>query len=256
MLEFKLSGTWGNSYLGTYFISTHPKKNSKNELCATSTVNTCREFFIRSLRAKINNGDGFVKEARKAYGLITSGRYNSEMRVKTAQKALMTASEKGLYIINSFEKYHKWPLTKIYPVKCTNYYLPLVFFAGPRKWTTSPYLMSIWALLLRVGKGNYLPEKLLTLNHEDLVRQLAISCKTSKCNDANQISATLREWDPFLSLYKDLFGGNTRKYHWQLNHLNGHNDRPEGIMKLMNRTSGYKDLYTRYYNLKKEKGLK
>jgi len=256
MLEFKFTGSWDVGYLTFQYILTYPNSKNPGRLISTHAVNSCREYYIKSLREKINSGDSYIKPGRRAYALISFGRtYEGELAAR--QELLNVAAEKSLYIINSFEKHHKWQLTKLYPVKCENMALSLVFFSGPRRWTMSPYLMSIWALMVRLGRNSWLPKELLKLNHEDMVKQLLARAKSNNnSGDGAQLWKTLREWDNFMFLYKDLFGSETRKYHWQLGHLNGGSDRPEGIMKLMNGTTHYKSLHRRYYKLKEVNKLK
>jgi len=257
MLEYTYPGPNGWSaagYFGIRYIHTYPSPKDPNKLAQHGSPDDCREFFVKSYREKIEAGDAFTIWARKACCLFTYGRPQARL-LESWTTQLMEDAEKSTYIVNSFEKAHGWPLTKVYQVKCTNVSMPLVFFIGPRKWTTSPYLMSIWSLCIRLGRNEWLPKKLLTLNHENLVRQIAISAAPQSGGDAWQLS-TIRKWDSFLALYKDLFGGNTRKYHWNKDHLDGQNDRPEGIMMLLDGSTGYKKLNAEYYRLKKEKKLK
>jgi len=256
MLEYAYPGSsWSASgYFGIRYIHTYPNSKDPNKLASHGSPNDCREFFVKSYREKIEGKDARTIWARRAYCLFTYGRPEPRL-LKSWTTQLMEDAEKSTYITNSFEKAHGWPLTKVYQVNCTNMRMPLVFFVGPRKWTTSPYLLSIWSLTIRLGRNNWLPNKLLTLNHENLVRQLAISSASADGGDAYQLN-TIRQWDSFLTLYKDLFSGNTRRYHWDTDHLNGQNDRPEGIMMLLDGSTGYKNLNAEYYRLKKEKKLK
>lgn len=256
MLKFKYPGNWDASgYQVNYYLHTYPDIKKPGWLESYTGPNNCREFFVRSYREKINKGNGFTPWAQNACCLFCYGRPESR-NFEMWRDALENNSEKSLFIINSFEKRHGWPLTKLHLVECENLKIPFVFFHGPRKWTTSPYLMSIWSLCIRLGQNKWLPKKLMTLSHDDLVRQMLIAAKIQgDSGDAWQIS-TIREWDPFLSLYKDLFGGINRKEHWNKDHLHGSNDRPEGIMMLINKTTGYKTLSKKYYRLKKEKNIK
>ena len=76
------------------------------------------------------------------------------------------------------------------------------------------------------------------------------------CGDAEQLRSTIGQWDTFISLYKDLFGSHTRKYHWEIRHLMGRNDRPEGIRMLLVGNSGYTKLQKLYRELREEKKIK
>lgn len=256
MFEYRYPGRWDPSgYRVNYYLHTYPDIKRPGWLAGHGSPNNCREFFVKSYREKINGKNGFTPWALNASCLFCYG-HPEKRHFKEWRTALEKDSEKSLYITNSFEKKHGWPLTRLHKVECKNLDIPFVFFQGPRKWTMSPYLMSIWSLCIRLGQQAWLPKKLMTLNHEDLVRQTLIAAKCQeKTGDAYQVS-TMKEWDPFMSLYKDLFGGINRKEHWNRAHLGGANDRPEGIMKLINGTTGYEALRKKYYRLKKEKNIK
>jgi hypothetical protein len=258
MLKFKYGGSWdAGNYEGTYYMVAWPSATDKSRVVVNNNVHSCREFFVRSYRSLITNqnSSGFIKECRKAQGIYTTGRSYTK-QYDSRKINIRSYAEKGLYIINSFEREHGWPRTKMYEVECENMLLPAIFWSGPRKWTTSPYLMSIFTLLMRIGKNKWLPKQLFNLSHEDMVRQLAIAAKTNENNDATQLSKTIRDWDPFMTLYKDLFGDLPRKHHWDTSHLNGGGDRAEGIQKLITGTTHYKSLHKEYFRLKKEKNLK
>jgi len=253
MLEFEYEGNWERSdYAGYYYIITHPDPKNIHKLVTAYSVNSCREYFIRNYRRKITTDDILSPGVKKAYALISYGMAGDDRFVEWNAK-IQDESQKGLYIINSFERAHKWPLTKLYPVKGINICMPLVFFTGARKWTMSPYLMSIWSLCIRLGKNKWLPKRLLTLDHENLIRQLSISVKTSPaCNyDSREVSYTLKKWDTFMSLYSKLFAGVDRKDHWSIAHLKGFSGTSEGIRKLMDGSTSYTKLYNKYIKLTK-----
>jgi len=237
-------------YHSFYYLFAYPT-GKKDYLATNGELLGCREFFVGKYREIINNYPANNPSVKKAYALTTYG-YPNIKHFEDWKAELLEDSQKGLYILNSFEKEHKWPLTKLYPVECTPLEIPMVYFVGSRKWTMSPYLMSIWTLCIRLGRNKWLPKKLLTLDHSNLVRQLTISCATSNSGDRGQLRATLKKWDDFISLYHKLFGGISRKNHWSTKHLNGGNPRPEGIMKLMRGTTYYKELHNKFVELTKE----
>jgi hypothetical protein len=259
MLTYRYPGSWSSDgYRSLCYINTYPNPKEPGKLAEVGSLHSCREFFVRTCREKINENGGFTPWVRKAYCLLSYGKPQRLSMVKSWNDILESDVEKGVYITNSFEKAHGWPLTKMYQVETSSHnggQSTGVFIVGPRKWTTSPYLMSIWSLTIRLGRNGWLPRKLLTLDHENLVRQVAIAAAAISGGDGHQL-CTIREWDTFLTLYKDLFGGISRKYHWNKTHMHGVNDRPEGIMKLMKGGTGYKALADRYAMLKKERKLK
>jgi hypothetical protein len=259
MLQFEYNPPWDSCYTGYYYIHTWPLIGKPGILKGQGDIHSCREFYVRSYRHKIVNNNTHTVMAKRAFALVTYGnKAKSESDFEKRVAKLKSDSLKGLYIINSFEKHHNWPLTKLYDVECAterNRYLPLVFFSGCRKWTMSPYLLSIWCLAIRLGRNQFVPKQLFDLSHEDIVRQLAIAANTCSSGDGMQLRKSIREWDNLMILYKDMFGSENRKYHWALSHLNGGSDRPEGIMKLITGTTYYKELHKKFFELKKEKNL-
>ncbi|KPK10629.1 MAG: hypothetical protein AMJ56_07615 [Anaerolineae bacterium SG8_19] len=251
MLNYHHISSWGRTiYRGYYYIHTWPDPKKPGQLVSRDGTFNCREFFIESYRDNIRDGDTYEPRVLKAYALVTLGRPENSL-FDSWNNSLLKDSEKGLYIINSFEHEHKWPKTRLYKVSNRDN-IPFMFFLGPRKWTMSPYLMSLWTLMMRIGRNSWIPKNLMELDHENLVRQLAINAKTNasgSSGDSSQTSATIRSWDNFMSLYGGLFGHISRKYHWDRKRLNGHNSRPEGIRMLLTGTTKYQELYRKYRNL-------
>jgi len=249
MLKFRYKDVWSaGGYKGYYYILTYPDPENPNCLLPVGAKNSCREYFVERYRNIINNKDEDTPWAKKAYALVSYGRPFPQDFEKWDVK-LKHDTSRSLYIVNSFEKEHKWPLTKLRSVKCDNIEIPMVFFSGPRKWTMSPYLMSIWSLCIRLGRNHWLPKQLFTLSHENLVRQMAISATASRNDDGSQLAATIRMWDRFMSLYPKLFAGIDRKNHWSTSHLNGYSSRPEGILRLINGSTKYRVLYDKFNKL-------
>ena len=249
MLEFYYKDVWSYSaYKGFYYILACPDPEKPNRLLYIGSKNSCREFFVKRYREIIYSSDVSTPWVRKAYALVSYGK-PSLADFKKFDDELKHDASRSLYIVNSFEKEHKWPLTKLHLVECINIEVPMVFFSGPRKWTMSPYLMSIWSLCVRLGRNHWLPKKILTFDHENLVRQLAISAKLNNNDDGRQLSKTIRMWDRFMSLYSELFAGVDRKDHWSESHLNGSASRPEGILKLIDGSTHYTELYDKFNKL-------
>ena len=192
MFKFSYKDGWKSvNYIGTYYIFTYPDPNHKDQLMSSHDINSCREYFVKRYRNMIDHYGTSDHKIKKAYAIISCGK--PSWRFDDINTTLLQEAQKSLYIVNSFEKIHKWPLTKLYPVECTNEKIPMVFFVGPRKWTMSPYLMSIWTLCIRLGRNNWLPKGLLTFNHRNLVRQLITGARSSSNTDAYQLLLTIKK---------------------------------------------------------------
>lgn len=253
MLNFEFGDAWDTGYIGFYYIHTTLDPQRPNTLKSSCTVKSCREYYIKIYRDKINILPAASKEFSRMTALVTIGRpYAGSYDRK--REEFIESCKRSIFILNSFEKHHRWPLTHMHHIQ-SKARIPSMFFSGNRRWTMSPYLMSIWTFAIRIGRHNWMPKDLYKLNHKDLVPTLYKSCDKEKGRggDAYQLSETVLEWDMVMSLYKELFGCHTRKYNWDKCHLDGKPDRPEGILKLLTGTSPNKSLYERYKRLKNQK---
>ena len=219
--------------------------------------NTCREYFNVCMRNKyITNGHKGIDTSR-AYVVYTHGRVHKS-EAKGSQQRMLNVATKSLKIINAFERKHKWyPLTKIYPVDDDqgNIYVPSAFFLGPAKWTMSPYLFSLYTLMIRLGKNDWIDDKVSDLcnDHEKLVNKLYRLgyARRGQGGDALQLYRTVRIWDILMSNYKELFGNRTRAYNWSLDRLvNSDYHRTEGIMRLAMGSTGERGLHDKVQALK------
>jgi hypothetical protein len=264
MFTYSHQSAWENSnYQSFVFLKTFPVTRKK--LATTNSVHTCREYFVLSWRnGGIAGKAGLDRDQfRKAYALVTPGNPMSEL-ASSWKVTFEKQMAKSLYIITSLEKKHKWPLTRMYPVKSTGpmitLNMPLMFFQGSRKWTMSPYLMSLWTLMIRMGRNanGWLPDKVMKLKHDEMIAYIADRAKTTalRIGDATQTEKTIGHWDAFMSLYHPLFGNIPRHEHWSNKPLNGHNARPEGIVKLVTKQTFHKELCQKYFTLLKERNIK
>lgn len=257
MLEFNTKDLGcSGKYKRFCYISTYPTLENSKKLISANRTYDCREYFIEEYRHQIAIKDTKHIAIKRANALLTLGPY-SKKEFSSRNTTLKLDSQKSLFIINSFEKAHKWPLTKLYPVvSSTKELIPLIFFSGSRKWTMSPYLLSIWTLCIRLGRNKWLPNKITTLNHEELVKALWERAEGALVGDrevdSSQIYATIRKWDEFLELYPKLFSTNSRKYHWNSKHLTRGFSRPEGILRLISGQTQHRKLYRKWCELKKQ----
>lgn len=61
---------------------------------------------------------------------------------------------RGLKIVHHFEKIAKWPLCRIYRVigECLGEHEKVYAFKASRRWQRSPYMLSLFVLLIRLGR--------------------------------------------------------------------------------------------------------
>jgi len=212
----------------------------------------CRETFCAGMRHKHNNtksAQNFSKiNTNRLYVLITLGAPFSK---KGYWYEILNKMTKSLKIVNSFERRYKWPLSKMRLVddKRKSVNIPSVLFIGNRKWGISPYLVSLYTLLLRLGKYPWITNDVVNeTNHDELLEKLKKVCDTHKRNytDAMHIHVSINTAISLISNYDELFQGKSKKYHWSMDRLNnfggGYN---EGIRLLAEGKTRYKKLYNK-----------
>ncbi|TET59663.1 MAG: hypothetical protein E3J47_08245 [Candidatus Stahlbacteria bacterium] len=214
----------------------------------------CRETFCANIRHKHNgtrSGEGFSEiNTNRLYVLITFGG-------RTSDTGLLDKMTRSLKLVNSFERYHKWPLSKIKPAndKRKSVDIPSVLFIANRKWGVSPYLVSLYTLLIRLGKYPWLTDTIVNeADHKTIVAKLKKVCsaKRNTFNDAMHIHKSINMANILISNYDELFKGKSKRYHWSTGKLNSSLYYNEGISLLAADQSKYKKLQKKCLELKKK----
>ena len=143
------------------FCSATRRQASKFHYCRENLVCEIADFFRSSpYRQKQKNRI----DVRKMRLLVLAPWYNHHCHAyynKKYEKALKEEREKtersmqiGLKLVNHFEKMAKWPLTQLY--RATYRYLPeysfMYLFIGSSRWMRSPHMVSLFVLLVRLGR--------------------------------------------------------------------------------------------------------
>lgn len=153
----------------------------------------CRDFLHDAVRVHITKGSCSIFGFTYRYGknppvdmrnmrmLVTKFNMKDTER-KTFEKKMLCARE----VINHYETIAGWPKTKLKYVgdeKRANVWL----FVGTGKWMKSPFLVSMYTLLIRLG------DKYKTLNKfkdtKDLVSKLQTVSKQCSDNDAGYLKS-------------------------------------------------------------------
>jgi len=175
--------------------------------------------------------------------------------------------EKSLKLVNSFERYYKWATSKIRIAndERNNIDVPAVLFISNRNWVTSPYLVSFYTLLIRLGKHTWLTNTIVNeTDHKKLITKLKKACSINNIGDAKYILQSIDTATVIISNYNKLFKGKPKKYHWSISRLGLDPYKPkdmtnafhEGITNLANGFTYYKELYNKCINLIKEENDK
>jgi len=213
-----LFGIQLNSYKveNKFAVAYTPTK--KNEIVPATHLNSCREAVCDQIRAKLNYYNDFVKKFDvKKTKLLVYTKFLAENETQVLTKAQKNMVRKfkcdhkkemliGLKILNLFEKEFKWPITKIYSVRCDQLDEKHVFyyFVGSGKWIKSPHLFSLFMLLIRTGKSIEKRRMFRTLN--GFYKSLY---KNTKTVDINYMKTHYKRCLLVMKYYNKLFGKTT-----------------------------------------------
>lgn len=137
----------------------------------------CRDFLHDAVRAEIQKNSAGIYGFHYAHGKNPPIDLH-KMRMLVTKKAMKGAETEtferrmkhGLKLLNHYEKLAKWPrstLEKVKDEKRPNIWL----FIGPKQWMRSPYLVSMYTFLIRLG------DKYETIANFKTTKELVTSLK-------------------------------------------------------------------------------
>lgn len=131
----------------THFSFCTFEKDSAGErkLTQTGDWTMCREILSNRIRSCFTHKHCSVD--RNVMRLLILFRNKTKSAEKIAEKNI----NRSLKIINSFEKELCWNSSRLFKVETPAEYF-IYLLRGPRQWMTSPYAVSLYALLARMGK--------------------------------------------------------------------------------------------------------
>jgi len=222
------------------------------------TFTSCRETFNACLRHKYNETERVFSSinTHRLHVLITLGASNKE-NSEEDWAALLEKMTKSLKLLNSFERSYKWPLSRIKLIDNVrkNTYVPSVLFVGNRKWITSPYLVSTYTLLIRIGTAPWFTNDLADeSDHNKLITKIKKECLVETNRDGLHIKHSIKTINILMANYKELFSNKSRKYHWSTAIIRpGRNPYNEGIRVLASGTTGNIELLNKCNEISKRK---
>jgi hypothetical protein len=165
--------------------------------------------------------------------------------------------ENSVRLLHLYERIAGWPLTKTYKVKTDKDNIKLYYFLSSRRWIKAPYLMSLYILLIRIGKLEYLDDFKTYDDLTEIVNKLSAGKQAQQAgcdNDERYITNTFPYWKTIAENYGELFRKKKIEYYWSKERLTtdsyvGY----EGIDYLSSGNTHNSTLYKRFMELHKKK---
>lgn len=214
----------------TFFLTTKPvsgvvEQMSANYLCREEYIDMFKFNILRQLGCKSKMEefseaeDGDLKcGTRKAYVGVKS---ISSIGAACFLDSMMSA----LDVINVLEKRYGWPLTVMYRITNQN----SVLFCGSNKWIKTPFALSLYTLLMRIGETSLMRNMYAEISNKyerydsfvNTMKQVDGNTlrHTGKCNPMIplvsyndnrtlcRVVETISFWDLFMEKYDTIFKG-------------------------------------------------
>jgi hypothetical protein len=229
----------------------------------------CRETFANELRHVLVNQPAqivhpYTKMTTRQLRILVKFKSEKQKKAagfKTREGQVTKWMKESVRMVNIFEKYMGWPLTRLSRVsnqtlgkkKLSTYYTVVFAIQGSAKWLRAPQLLSLYLLIIRLGRFYTVTKKAFKSMDDLNELSKAISVRSQE-GQANGDAKFFRGIKPHLLTVLDnrqtLFFYRTAREHFH------YNDGFTGITKLVNGTADT-DLVNRFNEAKrrsKEKG--
>lgn len=210
----------------------------------------CRDFLHDAVKAEVN------KDTQGIYGFTFTGGKNphidlDKMRMLVRHKNVKKAKDyqdridRALELVHRFEAIGKLKKSKVMWIEKADSSIPVWLFTGDREWIRSPFMVSLYSYLIRLGTYDKLiyTEKKSTSNIlEDTVNKNP----SATDNDIKYLRRHFDKLEKIMRYHKELFYDNgdlDERYTKKLNINTFHNQ--SGILNLCTQGSGDDDLNKR-----------
>ncbi len=210
-----------------------------------SRMHSCREGFIGSFRDLLYGNNKLSTQKVSIMVWTNSGNKPTIGAFDNMpyNKWVPSSVKAGLKMVNHFEKRNKWLRTKAYRVdhKYDKGH-SLHVFQGSRWWITAPYTLSLFLLLLRLGR------------HPELHKIAANASNATVVKALKALSSTegVDKWVVFLDNRRKIFKG--RKT-FKINFEESKNRNSDGILAFTSNSASDKEALEKFNVCLREAGL-
>lgn len=259
--EFPIPFTDGydSFYLNWIMIWVRPSEKNPKVLEHSTheqKVHTCREYAVQRLRyqfLKVEPNNRLLTD--KASLIITTGTVPSSTKIETLE-AWEQKVRNGVAIVNAYEKMIGWRKTNIFPVDNSRTIYPsgdgngrklkgrAMYIVGNRRWLHSPYLLSLFLLLLRLGRNRLCVKKNLS-SYEGVIKTLK-QIGESTGTEAEIVSNHWKYWGGILRNSRKIFLDSPMRDNYAFSRIDKAYERVEGIYRLIAGTTTDKTTFQKY----------
>ncbi len=248
---FNNTGAYAN-WCYNFAACSEIKEGSVKQLCS---FHTCREAYIGEVMNLINgeNGNGEGYSTRKTTLMIwqhigdnNKNKLPSFAEGKPLEEHTTIALKAGIQIVNRFADEGGWLKSKLYRVKLPKSTKSIVHvIEGSRWWSTAPQTLSLYLLLIRLGRRPELRKIKINTPIKEVVKTLKKMSKDGK-DSYHIIKPEL--WPMLIRNRSDIY--KNRKFSTNFSRVSGETD---GLRCLTLGECGDTIIQKRFDKLKKDK---
>ena len=210
---------------------------------------SCRDSFIGKLRPLVMQG---MMPTDKMRMIFYHGISTSVPDIKALEKEFDEWALRALKVLQTLDKRAGWPATVVYKLETDKPWKVAYYFRGSRRWIKSSYLLSLYALLIRMCADERIDGFKTFAALIDLMQSLRKSSPVLQ-RDHEYVMTSMPYWEAILAGYPELFRKRKITYYWSPERLTEKNMAAyEGIQSLVTGNTKYSGLTDKLKKIQKE----
>lgn len=235
--------------------------DDKGKVEAALGFHTCREGLVGNMRDSIMGNSSTAIKTDKMRMLFrwTLGKNRTHDEAEHREWL-----NRGLSVLHAYERFAGWPLTKVYSLDCGKKfdYVKTYYFLSSRRWIKASYLVSLYILMVRLGRNSDLSGFKGAAGFEKLANGLMNKytaanggwnkLPASFNSDVGWLRLTLPYWGVVLKGYPEMFRKMKVTHYWSHDRINDSGGASEGIAYLCDGSTNYKTARKKLLELSKK----
>jgi hypothetical protein len=218
----------------------------------------CRFFsekFDTEYEHDYNDGKLYCSEDMPKNRTSMAAHFNTGKRGRRSIKELDSYMERSVNLLNHYEERNKWALSEVYKTKHDAGKKDRIYlFKSSKWWMTSPHTLSLYMLLIRLGRNKIFDKVDKSTSNSEL---LSIFRKaTNESHDGHRFDGDRpKMWNLFLDKRKEIYGKREQKSIFTFS-SDSYTVRIDGISALCSNNSQDRRVKDKFKELCEENNLK
>lgn len=212
------------------------------------------EKFDNEYRSDYNDGKLYDHEDMPKSKTSMAAHFSTGKKVRRRIKELDSYVERSVNLLNHYERRNKWGLSEVYKTKHDAGKADCIYlFKSSKWWMTSPHTLSLYMLLIRMGKNKIFDKVDKSTSNSELLSILKGA--NDEVHDSHRFSGDRpKAWNLFLDNRKEIYGKREQKNIFTFSQ-DSYTVRIDGISSLCSGNSQDRRVKEKFKELCKESNL-